>query len=508
MNKKLNQLILSFGAAKLLIHFFTNTNYHFHRDEYLYLSQGNHLSWGFMEVPPLVPFIGKIANLLGGSVFATRLFPALVGAATIILAGWLVKNLGGKKWAIIFTCTALLFSPALLGSNTLFQPVSFNQFFWFLSAFFLVQAIKTEQPKFWYFLGVSIGIGVLAKYSIAFYGVSLAVALLMTPQRKWLATKYPYIALGIGLLIASPNILWQFQHNLPVLAHMRELSESQLVNVEWSGFFISQLQFHMTFSLVWIVGIIGLFRLEKLKPYRFLGIGFMLTVLLIAGLSGKSYYTIGAFTILFPFGGIALEKWVTQKTARWALVIILPLLILSSLPYVLPILKINQMKKYCAYMADNFGFDGQLRWEDGKYYDLPQDYADMHGWEELSQKVAKVYHSLTPEQKEKCIIYGGSYGHTCSLNYYRKKYNLPEVYSFSSSCLMWLPEDLEFENQIMIDEAMQTESTWFNDIVLKDSIENPFARDPGYIFYRENPKGDLSKRWKEIVVGAKEEFAL
>lgn len=173
-NNQLNPIIYFFGLLKLLIHFFTNTNYSFHRDEYLYLDQGNHLGLGFMEIPPLLPVISKIIGWLGSSVFITRLFPALVGMATIILAGMIVKNLGGKKWAIMFTCGGLLLSPAMLGSNTLFQPVSFNQFFWFLSAYLLLQAIKTEQPKFWYLLGGSIGFGFLMKYSIVFLSVVLA----------------------------------------------------------------------------------------------------------------------------------------------------------------------------------------------------------------------------------------------------------------------------------------------------------------------------------------------
>ena len=96
-NNQLNPIIYFFGLLKLLIHFFTNTNYSFHRDEYLYLDQGNHLGLGFMEIPPLLPVISKIIGWLGSSVFITRLFPALVGMATIILAGMIVKNLGGKN---------------------------------------------------------------------------------------------------------------------------------------------------------------------------------------------------------------------------------------------------------------------------------------------------------------------------------------------------------------------------------------------------------------------------
>ena len=157
-------------------------------------------------------------------------------------------------------------------------------------------------------------------------------------------------------------------------------------------------------------------------------------------------------------------------------------------------------------MSENLGMDAPLRWEDGNYYDLPQDYADMHGWEELSRKVSDYYHALPEEIKDKCMIYGGSYGHACSMSYFKEKYNLPEVYSFSSSCLMWLDPNVDFEYQIMVDEVKTLESSWFNTIEVVDSITNGNARDPGYIHFRSNPKGNVSERWTEVVLEGKSEF--
>ena len=506
-NKQLNQLIYFFGLSKLLTHFFTNTNYSFHRDEYLYLDQGNHLGLGFMEIPPLLPVLSKIIGGLGGSVFMTRLFPALIGMTTIILAGLIVKKLGGKKWAIIFTCGGLLLSPAMLGSNTLFQPVSFNQFFWFLSAYLLVQAIKTEQPRFWYLLGVSIGFGFLMKYSIVFYGVSMVVALLFTPQRKWLMTKYPYLALLIAIVIASPNLFWQYEHNWPVIHHMQELAESQLVHMNWGGFLLEQLQFHFAFSIIWLSGLVGLFSWEKFKSYRFLGIGFLLTILLIGFLSGKPYYTIGAFTILFPFGGIVLEKWISKNAVRASLFLGMTILTIPILPYVLPIFKIDKMKSYCKLMGEKVGLEGPLIWENNQKYELPQDYADMFGWEELCERVAKVYHSLPKERKEKCMIYGGNYGHAGAMNYYGKKYDLPEIHSFASSYVMWTKEDVDFDSQIMVEDSRQAAtSSFFEKRILMDSIRNPFAREAGYIYFQETPKMDVKEAWKNIVKEEKRAF--
>jgi len=407
----------------------------------------------------------------------------------------------------MFTCGGLLLSPAMLGSNTLFQPVSFNQFFWFLSAYLLLQAIKTEQPKFWYLLGGSIGFGFLMKYSIVFYGVSMVVALLFTPQRKWLATKYPYLALLLAMMIASPNLFWQYEHNWPVIHHMQELAESQLVHINWGGFLLEQMQFHFVFSIIWIAGLVGLFSWGKFKSYRFLGIGFLLTILLIGSLSGKAYYTIGAFTILFPFGGIVLEKWILKNAIRLSLFLGMTILTIPILPYVLPVFKIDQMKSYCKFMDEKAGLEGPLIWEDNQKYELPQDYADMNGWEELSERVAKIYHALPKEKREKCMIYGGNYGHAGSLNYYRKKYNLPEAQCFNSSYKMWAKEEVDFDNQIMVEDRRQlSESEFFNRMILVDSIHDPFAREKGFIYYRDDPKVDVREAWENIVRGEKEEF--
>jgi hypothetical protein len=335
----------------------------------------------------------------------------------------------------------------------------------------------------------------------------MVVALLFTPQRKWLATKYPYLALLLAMMIASPNLFWQYEHNWPVIHHMQELAESQLVHINWGGFLLEQMQFHFVFSIIWIAGLVGLFSWGKFKSYRFLGIGFLLTILLIGSLSGKAYYTIGAFTILFPFGGIVLEKWILKNAIRLSLFLGMTILTIPILPYVLPVFKIDQMKSYCKFMDEKAGLEGPLIWEDNQKYELPQDYADMNGWEELSERVAKIYHALPKEKREKCMIYGGNYGHAGSLNYYRKKYNLPEAQCFNSSYKMWAKEEVDFDNQIMVEDRRQSPtSDFFNRMILVDSIHDPFAREKGFIYYRDDPKVDVREAWENIVRGEKEEF--
>ena len=494
-------IILVLCLIKLFIHLITNTNYSFHRDEYLYLALGKHLSWGYMEVLPVIAVLAKIIHIFGANIFITRLFPALVGCVTVFLLGVMVRDLGGKKWAQVFACLAFILSPAFLRSNTLFQPVSFNQFCWFLSAFFIVRLIKFQNVKYWYFLGLVAGMGLLTKYSIAFFYFGFLIAILLTPHRKWFKTKYPYIAAGIALIIFLPNLIWQYFHHFPIVSHMTELSQTQLKNVNIAGFLIDQFLSHHIVSIVWLLGLLFLFFSDRLKMYRVLAWIYLFIILFLIFLSGKSYYSMGAYTMLFAAGGVAVENFLERKSAylKYLIIVLMLVATIPVIPYGLPVLRIEKMKQYCAFMKDNYNIVSPLYWEDGNIYSLPQDFADMHGWEELAQRVSEFYYSLPPDERKSCMIYGGGYSHASSLLYYKKKHNLPEVFSFNGSFIMWAPDSVDFDRQILVDDVFHTQSSWFENMDLVDQIQNPNARDPGYIYYRTDPKIDVKQQWIDEV---------
>ena len=148
--------LLALASLKLLVHLYAHNIYGLHRDEYLYVAEGEHLSWGYMEVPPMIAILAKTATtLFGNTTFAVRFFPMLIGAISVFLVGMLARQLGGKKMAQLVAAGAFLSPPAYLGSNNLFQPVSFNQFCWLLSAYWVVKIIRSGEAKYWYFLGVT-----------------------------------------------------------------------------------------------------------------------------------------------------------------------------------------------------------------------------------------------------------------------------------------------------------------------------------------------------------------
>ena len=502
------QVIIGMALLKLIIHLLANNIYGLHRDEYLYIAEGQHLGWGYMEGPPTIALLAWLADLFGGSPFMIRLLPTLIGVASMVLLGKMVELLGGKRWAVFLACLAFLISPAFLRSNMLFQPVGFNQFFWVLSAFWIIRIAQKGDPRDWYYLGITAGMGLMTKYSIAFFLIPILIASFFSEQRKWYATQHPYLAFGLALLIFLPNMIWQLQHNLPVVHHMRELAETQLVHVDPLFFILEQFQNQLAGSLVWIAGLGYLLVSRRIRQYRFLGIAFILMLSVILMLGGKTYYTLGAYPVLFVFGGLAMEELIKKKWILWCVAAGMFLMNVVFSPYALPFLPVDKMQDYCAFMQDKIGLDGPLRWEDGAIYTLPQDYADMFGWHEIVHKVSAIYHALPDSTKAHCHILGGSYAHAGAVNYYRKKYDLPEAHSLSASFLIWAPEKLKFNNQIMIDDRRQDGSSWFQSMTLVDSIENPYARDPGFIYYRSGPKIDVEKAWRDLVWERKTQYNL
>ncbi len=368
-----NGIILGFTVIKLLAHLLTATSYGFQRDAYLYLAQSRHLDWGYFSTPPLLAFLTRInTTIWGDSLLAVRLLPALAGAASIYIVGWLIRQLKGGYKAQIIGLTACLLSPAFLRPAVFLQPVIFDHLFWLLAAVVIFRLIQKQDPKLILWMIPVLGLGWLNKYSIIFYGSALLAAMLISRNRKLLWSRALPLAIVGGLLVILPNLIWQYQHNWPVISHMSELQETQLGNVLVKDFLLAQIFMHIPAMPVWLGGLIWLLFKRKHREYKVFAWAFLLTLLLIILLRGKFYYTIAAYTMLVVFGAVAWEQWVAPPR-RFLFLMLMVLTIqigASVLPFSLPIYKPDRMIVYDHKMIDR-GMGVMLKWEDGEMHDLP-----------------------------------------------------------------------------------------------------------------------------------------
>lgn len=503
-----NALLILFALCKLGLHLFANTRYGFHRDEFLYLAQGKHPAWGYIEVPPFVSWMAGLAWLGDAELWLVRLLPTIAGVIAVVLIGWTVRRLGGSAWAQALAMMGPLIAPAFLRTHMLFQPVAFNQLWWLVAAVLVVELIRSQRAACWYGLAVVAGLGMLTKYSIAFWLIGLAGGLLLSPQRKkWLNTPHPWLAALLALLLWLPNLWWQVQHRWPVLAHMEELRRTQLAYVKPVDFLSGQVLMLFAAFLIAFPGLLYLLFGRRARPYRPLGIAFLLMLTTILALSGKAYYSLGGYLILFAFGGLVLDQWLPSP--RWKGLFAAALIAISSvvLPYALPVLPLDRMVDYGDYMTDHFGLSGPLVWEDGRQYALPQDYADMCGWDEMAERVGRLYQSLPEAVQDSCSIFGGSYGHAGALNYYGPEWDLPEALSFNGSFVLWAPQRVDFTWQIIVeDRKYDSPQPYFLHERLVDSVRHPLARDPGYIYLRHHPRIPVDSAWHILLEQARKRY--
>ena len=123
-------ILVYLALVKLLLHLLTAGNYGYFRGELYYIAAGQRLSLGYVDFPPLVAFVARLARVLfGDSLVALHVFPALAGAIVVVLAGLMARELGGGRFAQVLAAIATLIAPNFLIFGTWLSMDAFDQLF-------------------------------------------------------------------------------------------------------------------------------------------------------------------------------------------------------------------------------------------------------------------------------------------------------------------------------------------------------------------------------------------
>jgi hypothetical protein len=260
------------------------------------------------------------------------------------------------------------------------------------------------------------------------------------------------------------------------------------------GFLIDQLMMNFPAMIIWITGLTVFLFLKAERKFVVLPVTSLFMILILLFLHGKSYYTLGGYTLLMAMGGYAVEKYFSKSFQVVTLVLIF-LLSLPIMPFSLPLLSLSAMKEYSAPMADFTN-----RWEDGKKHPLPQDYSDMTGWKELSDIVISTYNSLPPETKKNCAIYAENYGQAGAIWFYGYRYSIPRPISFSDNFLFWAPDSITSSNLIYVNDEIGDIRFLFNKYEKKGEVHNPYFRENGVgVYFCSEPSDTFKKFYKDKV---------
>jgi hypothetical protein len=435
-------LVLLQAALKLALHVTVNlrTPYGFHRDELLYLGMGRHLQFWGMDFPPAIAIVATASRtLLGDSLTAIRFFPAVFGSAMVVLAALIARELGGGRIAQGLAAFCVLTSPLFLRSSNLLQPVVMDQLIWTAALYALVRLCRGYGPGGWLLLGLVLGLGLLTKFSVAFIGLAIVAGVLGSPLRTALLTPWPWVGLASALAVGAPSLVGQIRLGFPVLSQMADLRTSQLDRITPADFLLGQLLWGPAVLLA-VAGLYGLLSGPALRPFRALGWSCVAALAILVLLQGKPYYAGPLYPTLFAAGAVVFERaadGLAGEMLQVGTVAVLFAFGLVTLPLGLPILPPPAMAEY----AHALGVEAAVRTNTGETLPLPQDYADMLGWEEQVATVARVYHTLPEDQRQDAVVVAGNYGEAGALDFYGPRYGLPEVVSPAGSYWFFGPGD-------------------------------------------------------------------
>src|ERR1700676_1688013 len=213
-----------FALAACIVHFLFNGGYGYFRDELYYAACGQHLAWGYVDQAPLVAVVARLSReLFGDSLRSLRFFPALSSGAKILLTGWIVRELGGRRYAQVLAGTAMLLCPIYLTMDNFLSMNAFEPVLWMLCVAISLRIIRTGNDHLWLLFGLVAGIGILNKDYTFIFCVGFVMALAVSGQRAMLRTPWIWLGAFIAFLIFLPNLLWEVGNHWPTIEILRNV---------------------------------------------------------------------------------------------------------------------------------------------------------------------------------------------------------------------------------------------------------------------------------------------
>jgi len=496
-------VVFAIALAKFLFHCYFNDRYGYFRDEFDYMSCGDHLAWGYVDQPPLIPFLIRLCRaVLGDSLRAVRFIPALASSLLVVQTAVIARELGGRAFAFLLSAVAIVIAPQYLSNGSLLGTNCLEPNLWMGCAYCAILAIKRDEPRNWLWFGVLAGFGMQEKYTIALFVFGILVGLLLTGQRRVLLNKWIWLGGLAAFLIFLPNLLWNVHYDWPFLQLMRNIKAEgrDVVLGPFQYFFQQTLLVHPLTAPIWITGLIAFFVSPRLKPYRMLGWSYLVCYAVLFTVHGKNYYLAPIYPMILAAGAVVIEAGVSRPRLTWLKPAIVGLLLAAGAylaPVVVPLLS---PESFLAY-ARRLPFKLPVMEHSHERAALPQWYADQFGWEEIVAETAQAYHRLAPPERADCGIFAQDYGQAGAIDFLGRRCGLPRALSGHQTWFLWGPDGYSGNCMIVLDDRKEVlEKLWGEVEYVGTSADNPYALEkeiPVFICKRSK-FGSLEQLWPQL----------
>jgi 4-amino-4-deoxy-L-arabinose transferase-like glycosyltransferase len=502
-NRQANSVLLGLAAIYFLLEWAPTFAgiYGYFIDELYYIACSEHLDLGYVDHPPVsILLLRLIRELLGESLPALRLVPALSGAALVIVTGLIARRLGAGVFG-----QGLAAGAAMVGSiyHVMFGIYSMNSIsllIWAGCFWLLVEIERRDEPRLWLVFGLLAGIGLQNKHTIVLLALGLAVGLIVTPARRHLASLWLWLGLGIAAVLFFPNLLWQIQHGWPSVEFYRNADIYKNVPTPPLEILKQQFLFMNPAAFpVWGAGLIFFLAVRKARRYRHLGwIYVALLGLMLIAQKSRPDGIAAVYTVLFAGGGVLLEVVTVGGRWRWARVSLVALLLLSGAalaPLGIPLLPPPATAGYGAML----GIVPQIESGEGKIADLPQWLADRFGWEQLAEEVTAAVEQLAPEERARAVILAPSYGQAGAIEFFGR--GLPPVYAEQNNYHLWGPPEDPVDVAVFAGFREETVRWLFEEVELFTIHDCEWCmpwRDESPIWIARGQKVPFREAWPEL----------
>jgi hypothetical protein len=486
------RLALLFAGIKLVLHIATNLwqahlGYGYFRDEMYYIVCGQHPAWGYVDHGPGVAVQSWLAlAIFGKSLAGIRMISAMGGAGRIFLTGMLAWSLGGRRPAQVLAMLGVLVAPQYLGTDSFLSMNSMESVFWMGCLLALILIVRghllgVNREWLWMVFGISAGLGLLNKPSMTFFLLALLAALLITPQRRLLASPWAAAGVGLLLLIVLPNLLWQIHHHWPTLEFLHNGQvENKNVKLSPLAFLVTQIvNLQPATILVWGAGLAWLVRSPLAKKWRWLAYTYLFFLAGMMALHAKDYYVSPIYPILFAAGGVAWEmRYATRRSVQadriFAFPVLETILVVVGvlvLPMAIPVLRPTD---WLAYTRATHLYRASSNSENESSGVLPQFYADRFGWQEEVDEVSHAVHSLSPAEQKMVGIYCSNYGEASAINFLGR--DLPLAVSGHNNYFLWGRNGYSGEVMIVINGATPEEMRkFYRSVEVVGRMDHPYS---------------------------------
>lgn len=466
-------ILFYIALAKFVLHLLTNGSYGYHRDELYYIACGNHLAWGFVDHPPLTPFIARIVTTtIGSSLQAIRFVPALAGAATVFVAGRIAKEAGGSLFAQALTALAVLVGANYLFFGTLLTTNVFDQLFWALCLYLFIVVLRRGEPSHWIWLSVVFGLGLLNKHTMVFLDAALFGGLLLTVERERLKERWPWIAFAVAILIFLPNLIWEVRTGWPTIEFLQRAEINRMPTVSPWLYFVGQaMGLHVLLVPVWLIGLWRAFASRERSWMRPIAVAYVLLFIYFVLTRAKHYYLIPFYPPLLAFGAIWLERVFHERRLRWAPAVVVVVLLAGSAvtaPMSLPVLAPEALIAYSQRLP------GAVPPAPGASA-MPEVFQDMFGWEEMVADVADAYHALPHEDRAVAAVNANNYGQAAAIDFFGEDHGLPKAISTHNAYWYWGPRDYTGDVMLTVGVRPQALSGAFESGTIVGTVEHDYV---------------------------------